>query len=156
LITACMTFLQPSCPLENVQTNQEIVVHALQRSTPHADLPAVNSLAPWWGCPTPRLPSLPQSITQFCDILNCSNKRLPPAHSNTANRSHPQQSARVHAAVHLGPLFLLGPQRSTATSYNCLPLKIMGKKWIWPSGFVWVSCTSQSTHQHSSSHSSST
>lgn len=116
---------------------------------------ACNSLAPWWG-PTPRLPSLPQSITQYCYILNCSNKGLPPAHSNTANRSHPQQSARVHAAVHLGPLFLLGPQRSTATSYNCLPLKIMGKKWIWPSGFVWVSCTSQSTHQHSSSHSSST
>ena len=40
----------------------------------------------------------------------------------------------------LGPDPLLGPHRSTMTSYSCLPSKMMGKKWIWPSGLVWVSC----------------
>lgn len=46
-----------------------------------------------------------------------------------------------HSTAHsLGPLFCVGPQRSSITSYSCLPLKMMGKKWICPSGLVWVSC----------------
>lgn len=40
----------------------------------------------------------------------------------------------------LGPLVWEVPQRSTITSYSCLPSKMMGKKWICPSGLVWVSC----------------
>lgn len=42
--------------------------------------------------------------------------------------------------LYLGPLVLVGPQRSTMASYSCLPLKIMGKKCTWPSGLVWFSC----------------
>lgn len=70
-----------------------------------------------------------------------------------ADRGHARWSPRPrHATLpcqgrppgrraHLGPLFWLGPQRSTITSYSCLPSMMMGKKWIWPSGLVWVSCS---------------
>ena len=40
----------------------------------------------------------------------------------------------------LGALFCDGPHRSTMVLYSCSDLKMMGKKWICPSGFVCVSC----------------
>lgn len=41
---------------------------------------------------------------------------------------------------YFGALFWDEPHLSAMTSYSCLPLKIIGKKWIWPSAFVWFSC----------------
>ena len=45
--------------------------------------------------------------------------------------------------AYLGPLPWLGPQRSDITLYSWPPSMMMGKKWIWPSGLVCVSCSSR-------------
>ena len=62
----------------------------------------------------------------------------------------PQKQAHVSASQvpklfrqALGALFWEGPHRSTMVLYSCSDLKMMGKKWICPSGFVCVSCAAQ-------------
>ena len=61
---------------------------------------------------------------------------LKPAHVSASQAPQLRRQA-------LGALFCDGPQRSTMALYSCSDLKMMGKKWICPSGFVCVSCAAQ-------------
>ncbi len=59
-------------------------------------------------------------------------------HRHSAHASAPQSPQLPRQA--LGALFWDGPHRFTMVLYSCSELKMMGKKWICPSGFVCVSC----------------
>ena len=85
--------------------------------------------------------SVNETVHHSCQS-NASLKSL----CNFAITSHPaavyfqlSESSSSAGLPGTGRLVWLGPHRSTITSYNCLPLKRIGKKCIWPSGCVWFS-----------------